>query len=82
MSEQSVQLQTRILAGSWEMSEASFQQAPDGLTDHLDKQKDKIGILSTTYLALVVPYVSFYVESRRLKYQYSGKQWSGAHPSL
>ena len=82
MSEQSVQLHTRIPAESWEMSEASPQKAPDGLTDHLDKQKDRICILSTTYLAMVVPYVPFYVESRRLKYQYSGKPWFGAHPSL
>ena len=82
MSERSVQLQAGISAGSLGMSEASSQQAPDGLTDHIDNQEDKIRILSTTYSTVVVPYVPFYVESRRLKYQHRGKPWSGAHPSL
>ena len=72
-SEQSVQLQTRIPVGSLGMSEASSQRAPDGLTDHLDKQKDRIRTLSTTYLALVFPYVPFYVESHRLRYQYHSR---------
>ena len=81
-SERSVLLQTKIPAGSWEMSKASSQQAPDVLTDHLDKKKDRIRIFPTTYLDLVVPYVSFYVESHRFKYQYRSRLQSDAHHSL